>query len=567
MSEQFIPNHPITIDLAPTNLTKDVKWNTIDQAGTQHSTDGIYPDDSIVQIPNIMSEIKEITDPEGLNPAIGPVQNNEIEGNENDGLLEGGSYIVGSGNRDYTISNTTPGSINSFNVLNQTNDFMAQARANGGITMSFVIHGKSDGTQQWAEYNYIEGDNTDPSGGEFNTLFYKTSSWIAFNSKESIDRSITSSQTRFRKSFGHVYIPFRLENIRGYSQLRGVSGDINRLEIRTLATQAGGPDRIYNFALANLPSILSDTTLTINERFNGLGTMPFTGYQFSSPFVVKASYGLGTAPSGQPQDIQYAATGVQAKFNAFTSPSTTNGLTFAIDIKNSSDTTFFTGVVNSSIVNYPPTGQVGRVGAYQNGLPNGILEAPGYNLVDYYSTQIQQQIYPPHYMRIYNGVTHGTKNYLEYFVPYATPITNPGGMPGQHPPGGSRLFGRSSSADGVTINLGLVAGDYIKISGSISNNGVYQVVSVQNGIPPIIGGDIPNFQDITDYAYNRVLWYPDLDVSGLPFPATSELALQPRVQYLELSPQIVPEDCFGMNVTIEVVTKKPILHIKYRVKN
>jgi hypothetical protein len=108
--------------------------------------------------------------------------------------------------------------------------------------------------------------------------------------------------------------------------------------------------------------------------------------------------------------------------------------------------------------------------------------------------------------------THGSKNLLG--IKFAS--------------GATRL------SDG-TSNIGIVAGSYIRISGSsvTSNNGIYQVLSIQNGIP----NDTNENTSLTD---------------GLsPF------------SYLELSRAITPT-AEGNSILIENVSHLPILHLKYR---
>ena len=91
----------------------------------------------------------------------------------------------------------------------------------------------------------------------------------------------------------------------------------------------------------------------------------------------------------------------------------------------------------------------------------------------------------------------------------------------------TRLFGGST-------NIGITAGSYIRIDGSESNDGIYQVLSVMDGIPG-------------DNAYNSLS-------DGLPL-----------YQYLELSRDIVPEsENIKKDVVVTNISSVPILHVKYR---
>jgi hypothetical protein len=91
-----------------------------------------------------------------------------------------------------------------------------------------------------------------------------------------------------------------------------------------------------------------------------------------------------------------------------------------------------------------------------------------------------------------------------------------------------RLFGGSNS-------VGIAAGSYIRITGSSSNDGIYKVLSVQDGID----SDTPS----------NTKW----GINGTEY------------QYLELSRDITPENQDELtSITIENVSHLPILHIKYK---
>lgn len=83
-------------------------------------------------------------------------------------------------------------------------------------------------------------------------------------------------------------------------------------------------------------------------------------------------------------------------------------------------------------------------------------------------------------------------------------------------------------------SLGVVAGSYIRITGSSSNNGIYQVLSVLDGIP----GDTNE----------------NIRVGG-----------GPAYEYIELSRAITVEAPSGTKfITVQNVSNLPVLHIKYR---
>jgi hypothetical protein len=118
------------------------------------------------------------------------------------------------------------------------------------------------------------------------------------------------------------------------------------------------------------------------------------------------------------------------------------------------------------------------------------------------------------HLRFINPINTGNKNLLAYKVPVD----------------GTRLFG-------ATTSIGITAGSYVRISDSTSNNGIYQVLSIADGID----GDI---------------------ASNTKTNGSTEY------QYLELSRAIVAEEQgVRKNIRIENVSHLPILHIKYRTPN
>ena len=95
--------------------------------------------------------------------------------------------------------------------------------------------------------------------------------------------------------------------------------------------------------------------------------------------------------------------------------------------------------------------------------------------------------------------------------------------------GATRLFGG-------TTNIGIVAGSYVQISGfpTASNNGIYQVLAIYDGI------------------------------AGDTNENTSQTGSLPPYQYLQLSRSITPEnDLATATITVRNVSSLPVLHIKY----
>ena len=120
-------------------------------------------------------------------------------------------------------------------------------------------------------------------------------------------------------------------------------------------------------------------------------------------------------------------------------------------------------------------------------------------------------------LRVQNEIGNGSSNLLAYKVPLNT----------------IRLFSSPNTPTNI-LNLGITTGSYIRVSGSASNDGIYQVLSVIDGI-----------QDDT--------------LSNTKTNNATEF------QYLELSRNIIPENSSTANsISVENVSHYPILHVKYQ---
>ena len=120
-------------------------------------------------------------------------------------------------------------------------------------------------------------------------------------------------------------------------------------------------------------------------------------------------------------------------------------------------------------------------------------------------------------LRVQNEIGNGSSNLLAYKVPLNT----------------IRLFSSPNTPTKI-LNLGITTGSYIRVSGSASNDGIYQVLSVIDGI-----------QDDT--------------LSNTKTNNATEF------QYLELSRNIIPENSSTANsISVENVSHYPILHVKYQ---
>ena len=146
---------------------------------------------------------------------------------------------------------------------------------------------------------------------------------------------------------------------------------------------------------------------------------------------------------------------------------------------------------------------------------------PNFGVLDG-TTRFQIQQNPPVSslrLRNQNALDFGSKNLLELRVTAAGQI---------------RFFGSSGPT------LGIVVGSYIELSGCsvASNNGIYQVKAVYDGVP----GEQNN----------------SIVISTTP-PTTTA----PALQYLELSRSITPEQNTSAQIRVRNVSNLPIVHIQY----
>jgi hypothetical protein len=485
-----ISNHPLTIRLSTTDIKTDVSWNNKQADGATHGPDSIYPSSMLFQIPNYLERIQQVTDPAD-DPDIGPSRSPEVAGNN---LTEiggqGGVYVTG-GVVDITL-NPDHGTRNSINVLDIVNTFRTHGRGNGGNTMSLIIHGKSTPDVDFGEYKYVTpeiqesidqqfdpGDDVDRIGEHYED-FYKKFAYIAFHSKEAaVTSALTSNQISFRKGPHHTYINFSRTEMDGLSLSNGATG------LSYVDLVVGSPNMAIK--VAKLQGLVTGITCSINtygeftsaNKTNGSGTNPNT-----VTCTNKTRKFVGLVENGNKIVLQgIAASGTNSLFS--------NTTATAIYEHNAgvgaANQTYLKNIVDQNSPHYA--------------MPIPVAQEPGQ----------PPEPEPTIHFRFLNPIGAGTKNLLAYKVPDT----------------GTRLFSGSQ-------NLGITTGSYVRISGSSSNNGIYQVRSIADGIE----GDT---------------------ASNTKTNGSTEY------QYLELSRAITTEEqATGKNITIENVSHLPILHIKYR---
>jgi hypothetical protein len=468
-----ISNHPITISLTTTDIKKDISWASKDTFnGVTHGKDSFYS--SVLQIPNYLERIENVTDPAD-DPSIGPSRSNEISGNSTTTLNQGGVYITG-GTVDVQL-NATIGAVNSIDVKNLATKFQTSVRTANGNTFAVIMHGKTIPNAFLGEYKYVAPQSMTQQ------------EWI--NADFPSDVNVEGQHyDNFYKEF--AYIAFNSKESPITSQLT----PSNQISFRK------SPHHVYiNF----IKSEMAGMSLS-----NGATGLSYVDLVTGTPAVATKISKLQALPLG-----------ITCNINSYTE-STTAVRTNAIgsnpgSVACNNKTRKFVGVVENGNriviqgISSSGTNSIFSSTAYEH---NGGI---GSATVDY----LKENETSPHYVivdspaqtihfRFLNPISVGNKNLLAYKVPV----------------NGTRLFGASP-------NIGITAGSYIRISNSTSNSGIYQVLSVADGIE----GDTAS----------------NTKTSG-----------STEYQYLELSRAIIPEEQ-GSNIKIENVSHLPILHIKYRI--
>lgn len=449
-------NHPISFRLAPTNYNfngtiewitySDFEFNTIPHG----TTDGVYPDDLIQPIPNVLDDIKGFSeDPKDID--VADSQEQEIARSSN----QGGAYVnVPKAITNVTI-NSNIGTRNTVNLLGHAQTFMEYARAKGFTYFNIFAHGQCDRRAGLPnETSTIAAplpgfdtpdqfDNQDPT----------ISSYLTFNSAEStVPQFISSNLFSIRKSLHHGFIQVNTSGVAGISMASGIGG-----LVYITSHDLFDWNNVQGLSAGGL-CIFNQYTTPTNESISALNTL-------LNPTTVSCSNYQGTFVGIQ---------GTNAVFTNFTT--TANYSMFS---NRTTPAYFHTGQVIAADPSYPVTGRS-------------------------YNWSINPLKIRPQY-----APSYGSGNYLA-FGPRATTSPN------------------------LITGLGISVGSYIRISGSQSNNGIYQVRSILDGVP---GDTVEN----------------------------TSIAGGPLYQYIELSRNIVPENSSPTKtITVENVSHMPVLHIKYR---
>lgn len=434
----------IVIRLTGTEYDDTTNWMAINQStGFRHNSIGdFYTDvdpDSVVGLPTIEDIIQSIID-NGGDPAVSsdvlPVEN-AIVGGSQPGY--GGAYIDIGEPTEYALS-TNAEATNVFDVLPQFRKFNEVVRVDGGETFSLLLHANKN------EYKQVIGNG---NGTEFNNLFYRDFSYIAFNSKNAFAPQISSNQISFRKSFHHTFVPLTWATINGIS----------------CSVANGG-----------------ESTITLNDNqgyfagVTGNRTCLINSYGTESTTAIRDSI----VP---PTDISCIGKGMS--FDNFTDS--------IVTLKNLNASSMFSNGT------YQHSGQIGGT---ERLLPSVDNISP-FNLPETESMNL----------RIFNDAADGNKNLIAIKINRI---------------GGTRFFGTDP-------NFSIEPGSFVRIQNSNSNDGIYEVIAVYNGIPE-------------DTASN------------------TRWGGESEYQYLEVKQSITPETPgTKQNIVMTDVSNLPLLKVKYRV--
>jgi hypothetical protein len=202
---------PIIVNLSTTDLDDLATWDR-KNGQLQHGPDSYYTTTNTIINPilNIESVFEGIA-------GVGNIRTNEASSRGDKPNFSGGGVYYSR--IEHPLPNTAINTKNTILLTSLTNDFMTKARATGGVTMSLILHGKDDTTQQYSEAKYIQAAVADAPS--FDSEFYRKSAYISFHSRERLtDTSIVPSVTyvniiSLRKNFKYNYISIPISDVAG----------------------------------------------------------------------------------------------------------------------------------------------------------------------------------------------------------------------------------------------------------------------------------------------------------------------------------------------------------------
>lgn len=570
-----LKNSPISVRLSMTNITENADWRYRDGSSLGYTIDAGFSAQSgsnaskVFTLPNSLANIDGYCNLEST-PSSWLGRPEELLGY---GTGYGGIFFDNTTTKTLYVDHY-PNTNSSGEILKNRNEItitpliktfwqtgrQGGAKAPGGTTFTVILHGKND--LDSGGYAEKKSSGTINTANYWTPEWYKVSSWLKFYSKESAVNEISSStKISFRKSPHISYMYMDLDGMPpGFSSASPASRPALLAGMQT-GYQAG--DTFYFFGVTGslgidfFNGLTNGTTLSINY-----------GYKFTGTNVGSWRY----SPIQVIDGITHGITEDQRFLRAI---STATGLVSGGGETISSATwSNYNSVTGSGLllkfvsISSPQAGFPGLTVTAQHLQNTSLLTGVSAGVTLHFGGKIRPL-----------GYTAGS--FVEYADPYGlrSNTNNPIWTPWNHSSSQKALrvraetaynigtqnllaienisnnkkFFKSSDSD-TTPNLGIVPGDFIQVTGSAHNNGVYRVLYTYDGIPP---QPSVNFGSTTNNA--------DKDVSSnIAAGATiGNLGGKPRYQYLELHKRIVPE-LDGTPITIRKVSHLPILEVQYK---
>jgi hypothetical protein len=231
---------PIQARLAGTDINDQVNWLQKDGTVYHGSPDPLFSSFTQSSILNPIPKAYEYY--EGY-PGVG-----EIRANETETASTGGGFAVGTSVSESGVAFNAPGDRNIMDIKTLVGDFM-EARAQGGKTFAIILHGKQYPIPENTESKYVR---TYGDGEQFDANFYKSSSWVAFHSRESpeVQTMVDTISVSFRKNFHHGML--KLDS----AQVAGISQGTNLVYIRSFGS----------FNWNNASGLSAGAVVTFNEK-------------------------------------------------------------------------------------------------------------------------------------------------------------------------------------------------------------------------------------------------------------------------------------------------------------
>jgi hypothetical protein len=234
---------PVQIRLMGTDIDGTATWVQKNSVIPHEVQDPLY---AILSHTPVQNPIPRAYEWYGDLTGVGTIRQNETADSST-----GGGHFVGSNSVSLEFSETSAGTRVIVPMKTLASDFMV-ARAQGGKTMSVLLHARQDEFADQAppdsESRYLQGS----VASQFDPDFYRKSSWISFHSRESTDVPTISESTSvsFRRNFHHGILKLTA------SEVAGISQDAGNASIRSFGS----------FNWSSVPGLSAGSIVTFNEK-------------------------------------------------------------------------------------------------------------------------------------------------------------------------------------------------------------------------------------------------------------------------------------------------------------